>query len=174
MSPGVGTLWDLGEWAYEKIHHLQGVGSILRVGLGWYRGEPLTFSDGTILREGEPVGELHLHNRRLLAFHRHDPRTVFRFRRELVLSLEALASVVASDPSYQAIKAWRGKTWITKGVERFGFELQPIRRPLEQWRLTVHFRALLWHYGGGSWKRSLKPVVLWITRGELLRRYGGL
>lgn len=171
MSLVLAAIWDVVEWSYQKIHGLREVGPILRVGLDRHRGEPFACSDGTTIREGEPVGELHFHNRRILSFPGQGPLAAVRLRRELKRSLEALASLVASDSRYQAVKAWRGKTWITKGVERFGFELQPIRRPLERYRLTVHFRALLWHYGRRSRRRSITPVVLWITQGELLHRY---
>jgi len=169
--------WDFHEWAYGRIHRLQNVGPVLRVGLGRYRESPLTFLDGTVIKDGDWVGELHLQNQFISTFQTESRMPGLRFRREFKRSLRALASLMVEDPRYHGIKAWWGTTWSTKGAERsmkrLGFEQRSIENSRERERLKVHYEALLRHYGGGSKRGSITPMTFWITSRELLRRYGG-
>lgn len=174
MIPKIGSLWwDLREWGYGKLHHLQDVGSILRVGLGRYRGSPFTFLDGTVIRNGDLIGELHFHNRRISDFHVQRSNPGFRFVTEFERSLCGLASLAVTDPKYRGVKAWGGTGWWKPSwAKRVGFEPIEVSSSIRRFWLALDLRAILRHYGGGLPKRSIIPMDFWISTQELLRRYG--
>lgn len=165
--------WDLREWGYGRIHRLQDVGPILRVGLGRYRGSPFTFLDGTVLRNGDPVGKLHFHNRRISDFRAQGANPGFRLATEFEGSLRCLASLIATDPKYRDVKAWGGTSWWKPSwAKRVGFEPIEVHSPIMRFWFARNFQALLRHYGGGLQKRSITPMTFWISTQELVRRYG--
>src|SRR5579884_1944509 len=55
---------DVYDWLYLRYWRPQPVGPVLYVDRRIYRGAARRFPDGTLLRPGDAIGELHLHNRR--------------------------------------------------------------------------------------------------------------
>lgn len=169
--------WDLRERRHTNKHGLQFVGSVFRIGLGQYAGDTLTLHDGTVIKDGDEVGEGHLWNRYISTFHAESTMPGLQFRREVERSLQAVASLMVKDLRFHQIKAWRGTTWSTKGSVRFwtrlGFELKPIENPRMLKRLTVMYERMLRHYAGRTRRRPMTSCTFWITSRELLRRYGG-
>jgi len=151
----------------------------------------LTLADGTVVRPGDRVGDLHLWNERMPPLPREWPdlRWALGFQRRLKRSLEELADAVASDPAYADLAAFRavGSAMTRHGAlpalaERLGFELVEDPHAGGLWRRfasfweNVYSLALVWVYNPASLRskelRGLRRVQLWISRGELERRYG--
>ena len=168
--------WIVREWLYEKVHRLQDFGGLGKTGTGRYRGETLTFLDGTVIHDRDKVGNIHLKNPYLSTFHTQSAFPGLRFGDEAEDSLRLLAQVTRENPRYRAIKAWRGMTWSTRGFERFckrlGFEPRPIEDEKQREHLRTEFETILQHFGGDRTPRNITPMTFWMTGSELLRRYG--
>lgn len=69
----------------------------------------LTLADGTTIRRGEPVGDLHLWNERIPPMPPGGPDLAWglRFQRRLKRSLEELVAYLASEPGLEALRAFR-------------------------------------------------------------------
>ena len=168
---------------YRRLHGLTGpaaeVGPILRVRITRYRGHPFAMADGTLIRPGDPIGELHLNNERTAALH--DGGGGFRWvgleaRRAFHASLAALAERVGDAPRYGALKAFTATTIFYHGTERMGFQVRPLPRPLVSRVVAATQRCLLAHFHPlgrrrPGRRRFAEARQIWISRDELLRRY---
>ncbi len=146
-------------------------------------------SDGTPIREGELVGELHLWNEHIPRYSEHGPDLGWAadMRRRVVHSLQLLAQHVEHHPAWQHLSAFRadatlssrlGDIQIRRLALRHGFELveppSSLFRPLHAlgdslsaWSLTRAFNP-----AALSRQRFLRDHhELWISRALLLKRY---
>jgi len=169
--------------AYRWIHGLSGpeaeVGPIMRLRMTRYRGQPFTLADGTPIRRGDLIGEIHLNNERVAALHdggRRSRRAGLAARRAFQASLVALAERVGGTPRYGALNAFTAATIFYRAAERLGFEVRPFPRPrlgrlvaAFQRRLLAHFHPLGRRRPGR--RRFAEARQIWISRDELLRRY---
>jgi ceramide glucosyltransferase len=165
---------------------------LFRLALGESR-QDLTLSDGTPVRRGDLVGELHLWNEHIppLGDRRSDLAWALAFRRQLIRSLRELTAYTQTDPRLARVKAFRGEgafgsrytpVHLAKMAERWGFEL--VRRDgATGWRRrfadfweNLHATCLTWAYNPASLRGrrvwELRRDQFWITRETLLRRYG--
>src|SRR5579875_3453967 len=136
------------------------------------------FPDGTVLRPGDAIGELHLHNRRVRAIHAtagHPVPLGLTFRRLLVASLRALAGAVEADPLLRPLEVFHASTILATGAERIGFVVTAANGRAPRLR-TLFFHLLLCRYHAHGLARlpehGLPPRELWLTAKELRRRYG--
>jgi len=115
----------------------------------------------------------------------------FTFQRRLARSLAVLADEVESDPRFRDIKAFRGVTsfgsrdglmQVARLVEQWGFELVDRKRPagifgrfITFWE-NLYTWGIIWTFNPASLKgKSLRRLTrgqLWISRQELIHRYG--
>jgi hypothetical protein len=153
---------DVYDWLYLRYWRPQPVGPVLYVDRRIYRGAARRFPDGTLLRPGDAIGELHLHNRRVRAIHAtagHPVPLGLTFRRLLVASLRALAGAVEADPLLRPLEVFHAST------------ILPFLR-------TLFFHLLLCRYHAHGLARlpehGLPPRELWLTTTELRRRYGAV
>ncbi len=161
---------------------------LLRIGFGEAR-HPVQLSDGTFIRTGETVGDLHFWNEHLPRFPPLGPdlrwaKTVEDRARH---SLETLARHVAQDPCWADIQAFRGNIALSRMrarlrqmrrvADRYGFEVKddPAMGPLRAlgedmviWALTRAFNPVAGRRQG--FLRQRREV--WISRRQLLARYG--
>ena len=171
---------DAYDLLYARYWRTEPIGAVLAFDRRVYHGPDRRFADGTVLRAGITMGELHLQNRRVLALHAratHPLAVGLAFRREIVLSLRALAQRAARDPAVGSLPAFHARTILTAGAEHLGFVCEydgagrwaPLR--------ALHFHLMLCRYhaaGFGRWPATLRPVrALWLTSAELERRYRG-
>ncbi|MBI5627726.1 MAG: hypothetical protein HY953_02305 [Candidatus Rokubacteria bacterium] len=136
--------------------------------------------DGTTVRRGDPIGILHLNNRRILALHHGSPgqRTVgLLFRRRVVASLEVLAALAADGGPLAHVCAFTATTIFGGLVERIGFDEAAGNRLASARVIGAYQRLLL---------VALHPAVaarprlgtlprarrLWISRERLLALHG--
>jgi hypothetical protein len=138
----------------------------------------IRLSDRTTVRRGDPVGVLHLNNRRVVVVHTRwrEPMAVgLAFRRDLFESLRRLATLAARGERLGDVRAFTAVTILHHGLPRLGFEFD--LRGLAFPRLTgAYQRALLASLHPRGAGRTL-PLAsgqaerLWISRDRLLARF---
>jgi peptidoglycan/xylan/chitin deacetylase (PgdA/CDA1 family) len=173
-------VWDWYECAWNAWYRVEKLGpaSILTLGPAIHNGPRLILYDGAMIHPGAHVGELHLDRARLGELH----RTVARqhvglaLRRELESTLQRLAQLVVEQPRYHRFEAFRSTTLFWKETTRLGFETCA---PDTDWRhrfLGWYQRMLLRRdhpLGCGRLQgRRWEARTIWLSRQELLRRYG--
>jgi peptidoglycan-N-acetylglucosamine deacetylase len=171
--------------AYRWMHGLTDpaslVGPILRVRVTRHRGRPLALGDGTSIRRGDPIGDIHLDNERMTALHGGDRRSRWAglaFRRAFHASLEALAEQVENNPRYHGVKAFTATTIFHEGTDLMGFEIRPLSSRLGARLVAAYERSLITQFHPLGERRPGRfrfgeARRIWISREELLRRYAG-
>lgn len=149
---------------------------VLRVRFAPYRGETLTLPDGTEIRPGMIVGELHCNNQVMLDMTGHGTN-VYRAARE---DLHCLAHWIAQPGFDVNVEAFFGVTLIAKAAARLGFSVRALPRTLRRRLDRMFMTGLLVLYTPDGLSRVDKgttvrsyPQEVWFSRRELLRRYGG-
>jgi hypothetical protein len=152
----------------------------------------LILSDGTEVRKGDQIIQLHLWNEHMLSMP-HSPSAAWasRMKWRTRHSLAMLAAYLDGEPSLDAVRAVKGAPsfasrlgalQMVRTAQRFGFDVIDPEAPLE-WRERVHAMLdsmLLWGLAyaftpGGL--RANKGLLrhryqLWISRRKLLLCYG--
>jgi hypothetical protein len=149
---------------------------ILRVRFVLYRGEVLTLPDLTEIRPGMIVGELHCNNQAIFDLVSGDHGNPYRAARQ---DLRCLARWIVRPGFDLNVQAFFGVTLIAKAAARLGFYVRArppsLRRRLD--RMFMTGLLVLYTPGGlsrietGTTARSY-PQEVWLSRRELLRRYG--
>ena len=174
----MGWLDRLEGW-FERRYDIRPIGEggyIARLGLIRYRGPTLAFTDGTVVRRGALVGELHVDNRRAAALHE-GGKGGLRYRREVFRALPALARDLRTRPEYREIEMIGGPSLFWEEARLAGFEHRPL--PLfTRWWLAWWERFLLARYHPAGRRRLAEGSrteirQIWMTRRTLLARYGG-
>ncbi|HSZ56096.1 MAG TPA: bacteriohopanetetrol glucosamine biosynthesis glycosyltransferase HpnI [Tepidisphaeraceae bacterium] len=152
--------------------------------------ETLLLSDGTQVRQGDPVCVIHLWNEQLPMTPRSgvDLRWGVTLHRRLAWSVAALAEAADRDPRLRTARAFggtaafvsrQGDSQVARFASRFGFEFIPsLRKPSFRQRLhhlgqNVLVLGLQWAFnpGGLRGKPFMRPRErLWMSRQELLAR----
>lgn len=149
-----------------------------------------TLHDGTSVRPGDRLIELHLWNEHLHLLNDKEPGLgrILRFRRQLICSLSELATLVDVSPEVSESVALcarltlRGRPdKIARVAAEFGFEIFLPRKTaglvgvLLRNVETIWFVALAWAYNPRSLNRHWSEryrAELWISRAALIRHYG--
>ena len=140
-----------------------------------YRGEPIQLPDGTTVRPGDAVAELHLNNRKVVEAAQISP---WRLQTVLRQDLHAVA-LWAQSSSGSGVVAVFGVTLLSVGGERLGFARRPLPRSLYV-RLNRFFMSgLLALYSPRGLDRlrlgttpDAYPEEIWLSRKTLIERYG--
>lgn len=155
-------------------------------------GRDLVLSDGTLVREGDPVMELHFWNEHLPPMPE-GPSAAWAslMKRRMRQSLAAVADYLESERSLDTVLALTGAPpfasrvgalQMVRTAHRFGFDVVDPDEPRE-WRGRIHAvldSMLLWGlayaYNPGRLKASKMLLrhryQLWISRRKLMRCYG--
>ncbi len=167
------------ERSYRAFHRLDAgaaqVGPALSVEIRRGRRR-LQLADGVLVDRGEPIGVIHLSNRRVAALHGERPGAVgLVFRRRFVASLRALAARAADGGSFAPVRAFSATTIFT-GLERLGFAEASGDRVARAGFVAAYQRALLstLHPAGARRLRRLtsrRARRFWISRERLLALY---
>ena len=151
---------------------------------------PVLLADGTEIREGEPVGALHLWNEHVPRYTGNGPTLAWakEIRRRMLRSLTELANFVEHDPVWAPVRAFCGDSTLSSRIggaqmrrlaRRHGFE--PVEPPVAASRYlhTVADSLIVW-----GLTRAFNPAALprqrflrdhnelWISRSTLLKLYG--
>ena len=181
MARGFLRFWPIYERLWQALHRVRPVPGapegLLRIEFARYRGRPITLPDGTRIQRGDRIGELHINNRAIARL-APDGRAL-RLLPSFVASFRALAAW-SREPDFPAdLRAIYAFTLLGRAGGRLGFTLRE-RPPTLHTRLDRFFMTgllALYNPGGTSRLRQgstygLFPVEIWMSRGELLRRYG--
>lgn len=150
-------------------------GGLLRYSLGTYRGAPITLRDGTKIRPGDRIVEIHLDNAafsRLLTVN----RSPFEGLRRSARDLQALHGLIASG-DLGAVRALHGISLFTGLTPRLGFEEWSLPRT-PYWALVRYFMVgllIVYHPDGFERARQLRdsvwPGEIWMSWAALDARY---
>jgi hypothetical protein len=164
---------------------------LLRYSLGTAPTD-VQLSDGTRVRRGEPIVELHLWNEQIPVLPAAGPDLAWALaaRHRMRRSLEELALALADAPEMREIGACRGQT-IFAGqqqagaalfhlLQRFGFECVDEGPPTLGRRAHDLFEdvligALTWTYNPAGLRRDKllrRRCPVWISRARVIERYG--
>lgn len=154
--------------------------SILRLGLRRHWGRPLTLPDGTPIRRGDRLGELHFRSdivSTLLAAAPGPVRGLAIYRARGLDGLIHLARAVETDPALKEVQAFFGETMLWNTIRRYGFWAVPVRGRARRWVVSAYQRLMVRHYSPAGWAslkrlRATESRVVWISRARLLRHYG--
>lgn len=158
-QPIPGALWGVFQYTVER-----------------YRGREFTLPDGTLLQHGDLICRLHIHNPTVMQVVRKGP---WRLQTAMIADLQALAAAVERGDLPVQPRAVFGITVLARGSTRLGFTVRRRRRTIKAYLDRIYVQGLLALYcpqgverlGHGRTIASW-PDEVWMSRGELVRRYG--
>jgi hypothetical protein len=160
---------------YQRIHDLKSAGPVLYVGPGRHDGPVIQFPDGTVLNSGDAIGVMHFNNERFTRIDGTTARSAaIGFARLMMESLEELARLALHDPTFGTVTVFHAVSWLPAHGTRIGFICDPYPEGLKKRWMYWHFKLLVWAFAPARDSRSARPDPhhFWLTRKELLRRFG--
>jgi UDP-N-acetylglucosamine:LPS N-acetylglucosamine transferase len=161
---------------YRNRHRLQPVGEVLYMGRSQYRGPAMAFADGTRLAPGGLIGTLHFNNARFPQIEADTSRrAALRFVRLMFESMHILADRAQQDPMFSDLAVYHAVSWLPPHGARMGFITEPFPDGPKKRMIAAYFRLLVWAYAPAAQTRASArpdPTIYWLTRKELLRRFG--
>lgn len=142
-----------------------------------YHGRPMDLPGGVHIRSGDRVGDLHFRNRAFMQYAVHNSPfgLVQLFRQEM----QIFAQWVQEPDFPKDVRAFYGVTLLARAVRRLGFTIYERPKTLKAWLDRGFMTGLLVLYNKKGVERLKQgttygsyPEEVWITREELLRRYG--
>ncbi len=164
---------------------------MFRLSLGRAKHE-LVLSDGTRLRRGDPIAELHLWNEHVPPIPEEGAGMgwALDFYRRVVHSLRLLAAYLEDEPDLVHIRAIGSEfsfgarydqAGFSASAERLGFDTISQGKPNQLWERFKRFWvrwyaiALMWAYNPNSFRHGNLPSArrdqLWMSREVLVRKY---
>ncbi|WIG59886.1 MAG: hypothetical protein OJF49_002634 [Ktedonobacterales bacterium] len=142
-----------------------------------YRRRPITLPDGTRVGRGDAIAVLHINNR--LIAQGAGSANSFRLLGMIAGDLRALAVWSATPGFPPEVRALFGYTLLNRAAPRLGFTLRERGASLYNWLDGFFMMGLLALYNPEGTRRlrhgttyGSRPVEVWMSRGELARRYG--
>jgi hypothetical protein len=177
---GALRFWDWWERLSEHIWPIPTIpGSsalALRMRLETYRGQPVVLPDGTTIRRGDRIGALHLNN---VVSARIGEGTPWPLEAAIMDDLRALASWVETLPPAERPPAFHGRTMFSRAARRMGFATSRCPRTPYILLFRFYLHGLMIIHSREGWRRMTRsgirksfPGDIWLSTGELLRRYG--
>jgi len=178
------VLWPVVDRLLRVVHHIRPLraddNSIVRFNLCSYKGPARVLNDGSQVKTGDTIIELHLNN------------AWFKRRRELNLrasqspreflgcfaqDLHFLAQQIANG-MFSNITALHGSTILHIAARRLGFQVDEL--PDSLWKKGARFYMAglmkVYHLRGGQAlglrEKTWQPKEVWLSREALLSRYG--
>ncbi len=179
--------WDLWEKLFARLYHVRSVGGsgghgVLRWNPRRYKGADFTLADGTVVRNGDVIGEIHFDNDRVLELSRgaaSEGGAALAVMRAVAEGLGDLARAVKSGEIGPEVKCFWGLSMFHRGAERLGFQVEPVRGfyrreivgGFEKLVISVYHPEGLRRLTRG--RAGLVPREIWLSRTTLEERYGG-
>jgi hypothetical protein len=177
-------LWPVADRLLRVIYHIRPLkaddSGIMRFNLRHYKGPTKVLNDGSQVRTGDIIMELHLNNawfkrgRKLNLRASQSPREILGY---FAHDLHFLAQQIASGV-FGNITALHGSTILHVAARRLGFQVDELPDSLWKKGARFYMAGLMQVYhlrAGEAPKRREKPLELkevWLSRAALLTRYG--
>ncbi|HEY4429643.1 MAG TPA: polysaccharide deacetylase family protein [Paenibacillus sp.] len=175
-------LWLAWEQVFQALFQLKTIDPadpFMHYRMRKYQGEPVELGDGSQLKKGDKIIELHIDNRQLfeLGIHsRSSAQLAIRMIRRMQKGLPMLAEVIASDVNLAQAKALYGVSMINRGPEKFGFSVHDLPDGLFARSTKFYLKILLSviHPDGGARLKErsevLVPKLILMPVSELLKK----
>ncbi len=173
--------WPVWEFIMGVFVHTRPVpyapNGLLGARLAHYHGSPVELPDGQQVRKGDPIIELHFRNKMFLQV---APKvSSWRLMHMIAEDMGALAQWVETTDFGTTPKAVLGVTLMSRGAPRLGFMVRDRPHTLHNWLERFFMTGLLVLYHTRGTERLSQgttygqyPQEVWMSRDELLRRFG--
>jgi hypothetical protein len=176
------SAWQLWERLFDHINRVSEIqpGSLFRLNARRYRGPTLELGDGTLIRPGDLVGELHLSNRAVLKLqsgYSSRVRATIAVKKECERSLAHLAALVSAGQGIPDFQAFYAITLLHQGTRILGFETREFGNPVLRWLyMTGQLLVLVIYHPAGvhrlrQGRQGLAPKYTWMSRSKLLHDF---
>ncbi len=154
--------------------------NLLHLSFKKYQGPELELRDGTRIKPGDIVGELHLANKALFRIQQkcsNKVKAAMYIKKEMRQNFEILAKLVLQQKEAREVKAFYGITIFHQGARLLGFEVKEIEPVFKRLLLTLthNFFLLFCHLSIITTTKSryhlLVPKVIWISKEALLQNF---
>lgn len=174
-------------WVYREEEFSKDERCIFRISLRRSKRD-IVLSDGTAIRKGDPIVELHYWNEHMIPIPPEGPDVGWGIKmyKKLLFTLVELDRFISEDPRFMDVKAFTGRTTLMSHnaedglLKRLGFEFVQSSWPLKDGPLMKNIRyfgallencywwALVWAFNPGSLKgkrfKDLLRCDVWISR----------
>jgi len=172
LNSGLFEFWRVWDSVYQHMTRLEYVDkkndNIFRVVFCKYHGPDLKTREGFIIHNGDPIVKLHLYNWKLtqrLKGIKNENKLGLTTLRMVKGSLPTLAKYVQNHPKGKEAKALIGTTFLHRGVERLGFDVEEVPDNLIfKWKNTLLLILLFTIHPNGRARLKTRPEELYIKR----------
>jgi len=152
--------------------------TVFRVALCKFKGKQLSLPDGTVIKKGNLVVDLHLNNSFFKRFGEKNELSMLGLlaKNKIQQDLPAVARWIAANPRGDEIKAITGTTIISRGSQHVGFHSFDLP-PLNSFLIRLYESMLLAMFHPTGYRRIIRhrkkliPKLLVMSKKELFRRY---
>jgi hypothetical protein len=177
-----GLLAIMRQWEHFACNHWPqraipgGPYGLLKFRFERYHGDPVTLPDGTEIRPGMLIGELHCNNLAILRLVQRHQNPYAAARKDL----ERLAAWMEKADPAAAIQAFHGVTMLAPAARRLGFFVRElphgVKARFERFFMTglllIYTTDGMTRLGKGNTVR-MYPREVWLTRRQLRSKYAG-
>lgn len=174
-------LWPSFDRLLARLLHIEPLdptNGVMGISFAHHKGGPHALKDGTLVRPGSLLVEIHVLNSRLTHLALTSPSkevTPWHLAKLMSRDLSVLAKQVEAAPEIEAL---HGTTLLDSGVRRLGFSV--VEAPQgPSWKVIAFYERglLLAYHSRGAQEMAKKAGTLmlkelWMSRKELLARYG--